>query len=439
MTALPLKPNISLTQGLANWLVVKSSDHSTMAKIQYHMGGRVSLLGVALLSLAEAVARVVIGCFAFVLYVATLGTLQQAKNFSIEQIKKGLHSESISFVCLHSILSPKELFNHLLSTKPKASYLVEPKGPLTAEMRAIRIRKGMALIASKLRTQFKRAQKQAAKELDKNFKYLVAPAHFQGSAHTERVSDYEVGVCHFIGRRPTMEDEHLATSFNLNVGNKVYPIQLFGIFDGHAGGQASRYVKENLELKLHETLHEFCSTGLTDEAIWNALKMTFVKLEEEFTERQPGTTATVAMILDQKIWTANVGDSRTILDNGIQLTEDAKPTDPYYLKGIENRGGTVFYNRVNGILAVARAIGDQNVGAVSPRPKIYDYPIANIPKGSHLILTCDGIYDVSSTRQIARAVRSHKDLSAEELAKNIVYSAYEANSGDNLSALVIKL
>jgi len=84
-------------------------------------------------------------------------------------------------------------------------------------------------------------------------------------------------------------------------------------------------------------------------------------------------------------------------------------------------------------------VGDHNVGAISARPKITVYPLSMIPRGSHLILTCDGIYDVSSTRQVAAAVRIHNNQSAVELAKNIVYSAYQANSGDNLSALIVKL
>jgi serine/threonine protein phosphatase PrpC len=376
---------------------------------------------------------------AYIGYLITLGCWEQAKNFGSDQMQKGAHAGSISLSCLRSITSPKELVNYLSTTRAASYHPIEPQEPLTPEMRSRRIRQGTELIAGKLRNQFEHAQNQAAQELDKAFQYLAAPANFQGHAQSERIADHEVGVCHFIGRRPTMEDEHLTTSFDLNVGGRAYPVQLFGIFDGHGGGEASIYVRDNLERKLHETLNEFCAGGLTDEAIWNALKITFVRLKGEFNERQSGTTATVAMILDGKLWTANVGDSRTILDNGIQLSEDAKPTDPRYRQGIENRGGVVRFNRVNGNLAVARAVGDHNVGAISARPKITVYPLSMIPRGSHLILTCDGIYDVSSTRQIAAAVRAHRNQSAAELAKNIVYSAYQADSGDNLSALVVKL
>lgn len=408
--------SIFSTNRMTDWPVDKTYKVCSTSPLR----NRVALVGASLVSLTGAIYRAVLGIIRYVGYLITLGCWQQPKNFSIEQMEKAPRPTSISHMYPRAINSPKKWINDL-------------------EMRSWRIKRGTELIEGKLRNQFEHAQKQAAEETDKDFQYLVAPANFQAHTQSEKISDYEVAVCHFIGRRPSMEDEHLTTSFKLTINEKNYPVQLFGIFDGHGGGEASRYVRKNLERILHETLNEFCGDKLTDEAIWNALKITFVKLDEQFKKRQSGTTATVAMILNGKLWTANVGDSRTILDNGIQLSEDAKPTDPRYQKGIENRGGRVYFNRVNGILAVARAVGDHDVGAVSPRPKITVYPLSMIPKGTHLILTCDGIYDVSSTRQIAAAIRAHRDNSAAELAKNIVYSAYEASSQDNLSALVVKL
>jgi hypothetical protein len=40
---------------------------------------------------------------------------------------------------------------------------------------------------------------------------------------------------------------------------------------------------------------------------------------------------------------------------------------------------------------------------------------------------------------VAAGARAHQRQSVEELARNIVYSAYKARSMDNLSALVVKL
>lgn len=315
-----------------------------------------------------------------------------------------------------------------------------------------------AQIAQRLQRQMQHAMHQMQHDSNKPFQYSAAPANGHPTAplnwdvHEERVGGYRIGVSHAQGRRPTMEDEHLATSFNLNIAGRNYPIQLFGIFDGHGGRDAARYVRDNLRNKLQEALVEFNAGNLSDVGIWKALKMTTVRLNRDFknaygarSENQ-GTTATIALILDQKLWTANVGDARTVLDNNgtpIQLTEDAKPSDPRYKRGIVKRGGDVRVHgvpRVNGVLAVARAVGDHGLnGAVSARPKITVKPLSEIQPGSHLILSCDGIYDVARTQDVVNAVHGNRNLSAGTLARNIVYSAYNSGSTDNLSSMVVKI
>lgn len=328
--------------------------------------------------------------------------------------------------CLRSVYSPKNLEKLLLNGGLANQALV----------RENRLRFG---VETKLAKELTCARLQMEQEIDKAFVYQEGDL---GHAERERVGSYDVGICHFIGRRDAMEDEHLSTAFEIRINGKMYPVQLFGIFDGHGGSETSKFLKANLKETLEQSLKEF---GVSEDGIWNALKITFVRLNEQFVG-SAGSTATVALFLDGHLWTANVGDSRTILDNRgqqIQLSEDAKPGDARYQRGIKNRGGWVEYleiPRVNGCLGVARAIGDHELnGAVSARPKITKIPIKKIKPGSHLILTCDGVYDVASTRQIGRAVHENRNLNPMELAKNIVYSAFHAGSNDNLSAMVIKI
>ncbi|MCX6987634.1 MAG: PP2C family protein-serine/threonine phosphatase [Chlamydiae bacterium] len=336
---------------------------------------------------------------------------------------------------------------------------VEPeKAWLNADGRENRIRTGPDAIKRKLTKELAYAKEQKDIEEDKGFAYQPATGDIQGRDRTSptferhNVLGRDVGICHFIGKRAEMEDEHLATSFDLKVGGEVYPVSLFGVFDGHGGGQASAYVRDNLQKKLVEMLIRFCPNELTNEGIWNALKLTFVGLNKDLAHPRAGTTATVSMILDGKLWTANVGDSRTILDDATQLSEDAKPNDSRYRQGIEDRGGIVTNRwndapRINRVLAVGRAIGDHlirgvddnSLRPVSARPKITMIPLSEIELGTHLILACDGIYDVASTRQVAQGVKGDKDGSSMQLAQNIVHSAYMAGSKDNLSALVVKL
>ena len=95
--------------------------------------------------------------------------------------------------------------------------------------------------------------------------------------------------------------------------------------------------------------------------------------------------------------------------------------------------------RFNGTLAVARAIGDRDTwyqGPISGRSKITSI---DKPEKGFLILGCDGIFDVASSTQVAKGVRDHADRDVGLLAETIVRAAYQANSQDNLSVLVIDL
>jgi serine/threonine protein phosphatase PrpC len=244
----------------------------------------------------------------------------------------------------------------------------------------------------------------------------------------------------------------LTKEFVIKYHEDIYPSQLMGVFDGHGGAEVANYLATNLEPILCKQLIQEAerSAGFTDAAIWTALKQTFVCIDQKIKVEAPhlegqGSTATVALIFNGKLWIANVGDSRAILDRngGTQLTEDAKPDDLRYKKSIEKRGGVVSLAAEGGVaridwnLAVARAIGDHRLrGHVSARPKITTFPVPTA--GSHLILACDGIFDVASTTQVAMAVEANSALKAEEIASGIVSSAFRAGSRDNLTALVIK-
>jgi protein phosphatase 1L len=373
---------------------------------------------------------------------STLKTMDQRIQVSngVSDYLRGAWRAVVNF--FKSLLSCFGLFS-----KPRGPAIV-PLSPTQREERLC----ATEMIQGRIARQLQHSLQQMAQEPVKPFQYFNAPSDW--SAHEEMVGGLRMGVSHAQGRRSSMEDEHLAVSFNLTIAGRNYPIQLFGIFDGHGGPMAARFVRDNLQRKLQEALIEYNQRGLNDAGIWKALKMTCVRLNRDFknahgqiADRQ-GTTATIAMILDHKVWTANVGDARTVLDNHgipVQLTEDAKPSDARYKRGIEQRGGCVVDGagnvlRVNGVLAVARAIGDHGLnGAVSARPKITVKPLSEIQRGSHLILCCDGIYDVSRTVDVVAAAHRHIALAPGILARNIVYSAYQAGSEDNLSALVVKI
>eukprot|EP00808_Paulinella_micropora_P015369 g57233.t1 len=103
------------------------------------------------------------------------------------------------------------------------------------------------------------------------------------------------------------------------------------------------------------------------------------------------------------LYVANVGDSRAVLiRNGqaICMTVDHRPSDPQEDTRIKNAGGYVRGKRVNGVLAVSRALGDhlmlKDNGVVSAEPHVCATEITN--QDSFLLMACDGVWDVVSNQ-----------------------------------------
>lgn len=83
--------------------------------------------------------------------------------------------------------------------------------------------------------------------------------------------------------------------------------------------------------------------------------------DEAIKEQMAGSTAITVLIKDNKLYCANAGDSRAIAcRNGqlVTLSSDHKPNNPEEMDRIYNAGGWVEFNRVNGNLALSRALGD---------------------------------------------------------------------------------
>ena len=162
-----------------------------------------------------------------------------------------------------------------------------------------------------------------------------------------------------------------------------------------------------------------------------ALEEIFIKLDELMLTRQgqeelaqfqtdsmsaegvksfAGCTATVILVTKTEIICANSGDSRTVLSKGgiaIDMSVDHKPDDVAELRRIQNAGGFVEDSRVNGMLALSRALGDfeyknnPNLKAkdqvVTCCPDVKIMPITGDTQ--FVLLACDGIWDVKTSQE----------------------------------------
>ncbi|GAU88822.1 hypothetical protein RvY_01450-2 [Ramazzottius varieornatus] len=133
-------------------------------------------------------------------------------------------------------------------------------------------------------------------------------------------------------------------------------------------------------------------------------------------EERSGSTVVSVLIGPDTVYFSNLGDSRGIAVSNASLmvvTEDHKPFRADEQKRISLAGGTVSMQRINGNLAVSRALGDYDYKnrldrgpfeqLVSPEPDLY--PLARRPEDEFIVLACDGVWDVITNDELYRFVR----------------------------------
>lgn len=94
------------------------------------------------------------------------------------------------------------------------------------------------------------------------------------------------------------------------------------------------------------------------------------------------------------LYTANVGDARIILcrsGKALRLSYDHKGSDENEGKRITNAGGLILNNRVNGVLAVTRALGDSYMKDLVTGHPYTTETVIQPDMDEFVIIACDGV------------------------------------------------
>lgn len=164
------------------------------------------------------------------------------------------------------------------------------------------------------------------------------------------------------GYRDTMEDAHCTV--DLGGGN-----YFFAVFDGHGGDKSSNCASKVLPYLMQQIMNDFVSIDvairrikLAVAAMDRLLALIFdLELAANHKTVIDGCTATCALVTPSTIFLINLGDSRSVVinpDGSFVQTNDHKPTNPEEERRIVEAGGIVSSGRVDGDLAVSRALGD---------------------------------------------------------------------------------
>lgn len=220
----------------------------------------------------------------------------------------------------------------------------------------------------------------------------------------------------------------------------------FAIFDGHAGTFAAEWCGKKVHLLLEEIIRKNPNTPIPE-----LLDMTFTTVDNQLEKlplKNSGCTAVLAVLRwedripnsqsatgstalapataqaanpdvtaqqgnsqvsssadtachlteiasrQRVLYTANVGDARIVLcRNGkaLRLSYDHKGSDENEGKRIAGAGGLILNNRVNGVLAVTRALGDAYMKDLVTGHPYTTETVIQPDIDEFLILACDGV------------------------------------------------
>ncbi|KAL6243150.1 Protein phosphatase 2C 2 [Rhinocladiella similis] len=273
------------------------------------------------------------------------------------------------------------------------------------------------------------------------------------------------GLSAMQGWRISMEDAHAAVldlkAEDNSKSQRTDPekrLAYFGVYDGHGGEKVAQFAGENIHNIVAK--QEAFSKGDIEQALKDGFLATdrAILNDARYEDEVSGCTASVGVISKDKIWVANAGDSRTVL--GVKgrakpLSFDHKPQNEGEKARISAAGGFVDFGRVNGNLALSRAIGDfefKKSADLSPEqqivtafPDVITHEISS--DDEFLVIACDGIWDCQSSQAVVEFVRrgiaAKQDL--HRICENMMDNCLASNSEtggvgcDNMTMIVIGL
>eukprot|EP01107_Rhizomastix_libera_P018159 TRINITY_DN9121_c0_g1_i1.p1 TRINITY_DN9121_c0_g1~~TRINITY_DN9121_c0_g1_i1.p1 ORF type:complete len:680 (+),score=199.24 TRINITY_DN9121_c0_g1_i1:241-2040(+) len=264
-----------------------------------------------------------------------------------------------------------------------------------------------------------------------HFRIHGNPAHplFIPPSSSPSPLDISFSFSEMIGRRCDNQDSMVILSPFLKPS-----VHLAALFDGHSGKSTSDYAAFRFPDILAKELE---SVALPREALYTSVH--FLQHELESCRVEDGATFIAVLIWENKVIVAHSGDSRAVLCRGgkaFPLTRDHKPQVRSESQRIIERGGFVRNGRVNGELALSRAIGDTDFQPiVTCEPEVSEYDLRK--EDDFIIIGCDGVWDVLGNQQAVDTAKSASSL--KEAAIMVKEMAYHLGSQDNISVEILQL
>ncbi|XVF63436.1 hypothetical protein PTKIN_Ptkin09bG0087000 [Pterospermum kingtungense] len=241
------------------------------------------------------------------------------------------------------------------------------------------------------------------------------------------------------GKREIMEDNYGFMVDILGDPKQAF----FAVIDGHGGHAAADYVAENLGNNIVKALE---NVGDEIGRLEQAIRRGYLVTDKEFLSQgvSSGACAATVLLKDGELHVANVGDCRVVLSKkGVAsaMTNDHRVSSRADERlRIESSGGFVHCRngvwRVQGSLAVSRAIGDMHLKEwIISEPEIKTLPLT--PDCEFLIIASDGLWDKVNEQEAVNVVL--RERNAQESCKKLVDISCGRGNLDDITVMVVNL
>ena len=253
---------------------------------------------------------------------------------------------------------------------------------------------------------------------------LVCPAHDlrKDSKGMKAFSITDTGVLR------TMNQDYCFSS-NTPIGKLPNLYIVCDGMGGHKAGEyASRYTVERIVASVSRSRAE-SPVRILKSAIQKANEILVVESHEYKEKQGMGTTVVAATIIDDKMYVANVGDSRLYVINQTieQITKDHSYVEEMIRIGKIKREDAEKHEKKN---VITRAVG------AAEKIKV-DFFEVELRENDTILLCSDGLTNMVTDDKIYQIVTSNRDV--ENIGKTLVDEANRNGGQDNITAVVVRL
>jgi protein phosphatase len=207
---------------------------------------------------------------------------------------------------------------------------------------------------------------------------------------------------------------------------------IYIVADGMGGHKAGEVASKGAVEAIIETVEK---TELSDpvsimeEAVSTANRKVLLMSRENPDYEGMGTTLVVTTVYEHDFYVANIGDSRlyVIGDDIHQITRDHSYVEEMVSRGEIDKASARTHEKKN---VITRAVG-VDAGTYA------DYFQVKYKKGDKILMCSDGLSNMIKDEDLKIIVK--KDLSAEDIVNELVYTANHNGGADNITAIVVEL